>query len=150
MADALPGGGRGGPGWGLRRSGYCPGRAGLLAGGAMLIVIGLLAGWTSPAPAADECFCLVHKAGAILRGCEAYRAPHDYYSTARCVDPLSGVPTEQIITGDWERLAEGADRCDPCRPQTRAQAPTLPRGDEDQPASPAAQDPPTATENPSR
>ncbi|MFO1434132.1 MAG: tetratricopeptide repeat protein [Candidatus Competibacteraceae bacterium] len=64
--------------------------------------------------APDECFCLVRKAdpaGAILRGCEAYKAGTDFYATAVCTDPETGQKSEQMITDEWQRIAAGEDRC---------------------------------------
>ena len=53
---------------------------------ATLIFFAMIAA-ISPTGRADECFCLTHSTGAILRGCEAYKAPTDFYSTAVCTDP---------------------------------------------------------------
>jgi hypothetical protein len=50
-------------------------------------LLGLLAIVAGPAHA-DECFCLSHGSGAILRGCESYKAPNDAYPTAVCTDPV--------------------------------------------------------------
>ncbi len=76
---------------------------------------------------ADECFCLSHTTGAILRGCEAYKAPTDYFSTAVCTDPETGARSTQTMYTDWTQIKAGADRCDPCRPVARG-TPEVPRG----------------------
>ncbi len=80
---------------------------------------------------ADECFCLSHSTGAILRGCEAFKAATDFYSTAVCTDPATRKPSRQIIYSDWKRIEAGADRCSPCRPAPREAAREVPRGDEE-------------------
>jgi hypothetical protein len=54
-------------------------------GAATLIVVALVA--ISPRASADDCFCLSHPNGAYLRGCEAFKAATDFYSTAACTDP---------------------------------------------------------------
>ena len=51
-----------------------------------MLLLGLLA--TAASTRADECFCLSHGSGAILRGCESYKAPNDAYPTAVCTDPV--------------------------------------------------------------
>jgi hypothetical protein len=53
---------------------------------------------------ADECFCLGHSTGAILRGCEAYKASTDFYSTAVCTDPETGKRSQQTMYSDWKRI----------------------------------------------
>lgn len=65
--------------------------------------------------------------GAILRGCEAFKAEKDLYPTAYCTDPQTGAESKQKITSDWQRIAAGADRCDPCRPPLPRNAPEVPR-----------------------
>lgn len=48
---------------------------------------------------ADECFCLTNpQTAAILRGCEAFKAPTDFYSTAVCTDPVTGEKAKQNHT----------------------------------------------------
>lgn len=89
----------------------------------------VIAGTARFAPA-DECFCLVRTDGAILRGCDAFKAPTDYYWTAVCTERATGRKAEQTITPEWQRIAGGADRCDPCRPAPRNAGPEPPRGDE--------------------
>jgi hypothetical protein len=92
-----------------------------------VLVFGLITA-TGPGPRADECFCLTNLAtGATLRGCEAYKAPTDYYSTAVCTDPETGLKSEQTMYSDWQRIEAGADRCDPCRRAPRGIAPEVPR-----------------------
>jgi hypothetical protein len=79
--------------------------------------------------APDECFCMVRSAdpaGAILRGCQAYKAGTDFYATAVCTDPETGQKSEQTITEEWQQIATGADRCNPCR-QVRGPTDVLPR-----------------------
>lgn len=86
---------------------------------------------------ADDCFCLTNAAtAAILRGCEAYKASTEFYSTAVCTDPVNGKTSQQTLypDGQWQRIEAGADRCDPCRPPPRGPAPVLPRGGETTPA----------------
>jgi hypothetical protein len=78
---------------------------------------------------ADECFCVIHSSsGAILRGCEAFKAPTDFYSTAVCTDPETGKRSEQTMYSDWKRIEAGADRCNPCKPISRGTSRELPRG----------------------
>ena len=60
-----------------------------------LLIVWLLLLTTSAyaGDAPDECFCLVRKAdpaGAILRGCQSYKAGTDFYATAACTDPETG------------------------------------------------------------
>ena len=76
----------------------------------------------NPTGRADECFCLTHSTGAILRGCEAYKAPTDFYSTAVCTD--------------WKRIEAGADRCAPCQRTPRGTTDEVPRGGDDAPKPP--------------
>ena len=85
---------------------------------------------------ADECFCLSHSTGAILRGCEAYKAPTDFYSTAVCTDPESGKKSQQTMYSDWKRIEAGADRCAPCQRAPRGTAAEVPRGGDDVPKPP--------------
>jgi len=79
---------------------------------------------------ADECFCLIHGSDAILRGCEAYKAATDFYSTAVCTDPVTGKQSEQTIYSDWKRIEAGTDRCAPCKRAPRGTAKEPPRGNE--------------------
>jgi hypothetical protein len=99
---------------------------------AMTLVLGLAPAVCSMARA-DECFCLTNpQTAAILRGCEAYKAATDFYSTAVCTDPVTGLKAEQTMYSEWQRIEAGADRCNPCKrlipPGT---AKELPRGGED-------------------
>jgi len=103
-------------------------------GAATLIVFALVA--ISSTALADECFCLSHSTGAILRGCEAYKAPTDFYSTAVCTDPESGKKSQQTMYSDWKRIEAGADRCAPCQRAPRGTAPEVPRGGDDVPKPP--------------
>lgn len=80
--------------------------------------------------AAEDCFCLVRADGAILRGCDAFKAPTDFYWTAVCTDPAIGHKATQTIAPEWQRIEAGADRCDPCRAALRDAGPEPPRGDE--------------------
>jgi hypothetical protein len=81
-------------------------------------LLGLLA--TAAAPAhADECFYLSHASGAILRGCESYKAPNDAYPTADCTDPETGKKSQQTMYSEWKRIEAGADRCVVCKPPPR-------------------------------
>ena len=89
------------------------------------------------AEAQDACFCLSHPSGAILRGCEAFQARSDFYATAVCTAPETVEVAEQLITDEWQRLAAGADRCNPCRRQTREKAPEVPRGNGDDGGTPS-------------
>jgi hypothetical protein len=74
----------------------------------LALIFGLITA-TGPGPRADECFCLTNAAtGITLRGCEAYQAPNDYYSTAVCTDPETGLQSEQTMSPDW-RIEAGAD-----------------------------------------
>lgn len=105
------------------------------------VLVFVVAAVTGSTVRADDCFCLTNAAtDAILRGCEAYKASTDFYSTAVCTDPISGKPYEQTLypDGQWQRIEAGADRCDPCRPQPRGAAAELPRGGETAPASQGA------------
>ncbi|MFZ1413471.1 MAG: hypothetical protein WAS73_02660 [Defluviicoccus sp.] len=93
-----------------------------------LLVLLVTAG---PGAVAEDCFCLVHGiSGAVLRGCEAFKAPTDYHWTAVCTERETGKKSEQTITPEWRRIEAGADRCDPCRPALRDTGPEPPRGDE--------------------
>jgi hypothetical protein len=103
-------------------------------GVATLIVFVLLA--ISSTAHADKCFCLSHSTGAILRGCEAYKAATDFYSTAVCTDPESGKRSQQTMYSDWKRIEAGADRCAPCQRAARGTAPEVPRGGDDVPMPP--------------
>jgi hypothetical protein len=91
-----------------------------------LIVFGLIA--ICPMARADECFCLSHSTGAILRGCEAYKAATDFYSTAVCTDPETGKRSQQTMYSDWKRIEAGADRCAPCLRTSRGPTDEVPRG----------------------
>ena len=82
-------------------------------------LLGLLATVAGPVHA-DECFCLSHASGAILRGCESYKAPNDAYPTADCTDPETGRKSLQTMYSEWKRIEAGADRCVVCRPPPRA------------------------------
>ena len=99
---------------------------------AAALLVGLVAVVGPPAQA-QECFCLGHATGAILRGCEAFSAPTDFYPTAICTDPETGKRSQQTMYSDWKRIEAGADRCDPCRPAARGTASEVPRGDNDAP-----------------
>jgi hypothetical protein len=98
---------------------------------ATLIAFALVA--ISPPARADECFCLIHATGAILRGCEAYKAATEYYSTAVCTDPETGKRSQQTMYSEWKRIEAGADRCAPCRRASRGTTDEVPRGDDDVP-----------------
>jgi hypothetical protein len=74
---------------------------------------------------AQECFCLGHPDGAILRGCETKG------STFLCTDPETQKKSIQKVSADWKRIDVGTDRCMVCRPVPRSSANELPRGDED-------------------
>ena len=80
----------------------------------------LLVGLLAIVPAhADECFCLSRASGAILRGCESYKAPNDAYPTADCTDPETGKKSQQTMYSEWKRIEAGADRCGVCKPPPR-------------------------------
>jgi hypothetical protein len=81
---------------------------------------------------AEDCFCLSHPTGAFLYNCESYKSPTDYYATAICVDRETGKQSTLTLYGDWKRIKEGADRCDPCKPVPRGTAVEVPRGPERQ------------------
>jgi hypothetical protein len=100
-----------------------------------LIFVALVTSMSAKAHA-DECFCLSHSTGAILRGCEAYKTPTDFYSTAVCTDPESGKKSQQTMYSDWKRIEAGSDRCTPCQRAPRGTAPEVPRGDDDVPKPP--------------
>jgi hypothetical protein len=74
---------------------------------------------------ADECFCLSHADGGILRGCEAKG------TTFLCTDPETLKKSVQKITSDWKRIEAGTDRCVACRPTPRGAAVEVPRGDDE-------------------
>jgi hypothetical protein len=96
--------------------------------GGIVLLFGLLPGGLSIARA-DQCFCLIHSSsGAMLRGCEEFKAPTDAYSTAVCVDPETSKRSLQTIYSDWKRIDEGADRCKPCRPVSPRSKEEVPRG----------------------
>lgn len=104
---------------------------------AMTLVFGLVSATCSMARA-DECFCLTNpQTAAILRGCEAFKAATERYSTAVCTDPVTGQKAEQTMYSEWQRIEAGADRCNPCKrlglPDT---AKELPRGGGDDVAGP--------------
>ena len=93
-----------------------------------MMILGLV-GHLCDMARADECFCVIHSSsGAILRGCEAFKAPTDFYSTAVCTDPETGKRSEQTMYSEWKRIEAGADRCNPCKPISRGTARELPRG----------------------
>jgi hypothetical protein len=95
---------------------------------AIMMILGLV-GALPHIARADECFCVIHSSsGAILRGCEAFKAATDFYSTAVCTDPETGKRSEQTMHSDWKRIETGADRCNPCKPIPRGTSPELPRG----------------------
>jgi hypothetical protein len=80
---------------------------------------------------ADECFCLTNiETAAILRGCEAFKAATDFYSTAVCTDPVTGQKAEQTMYSEWQRIEAGADRCNPCKRAARGTAQEVIRGGE--------------------
>lgn len=79
----------------------------------------------------DDCFCLAHASGAVLRGCFAYKAKTDFYATATCTDPETGQKSEQMMTQEWQRIPSGEDRCKPCRAMPRGAASEPPRGGDD-------------------
>jgi hypothetical protein len=94
----------------------------------LVLVFGLMMA-TGPGPRADECFCLTNPAtGATVRGCEAYKAPTDYYSTAVCTDPETGRKSEQTMSPEWQRIEDGFDRCNPCRRASQSAEQEVPRG----------------------
>jgi hypothetical protein len=92
------------------------------------LIFGLIIA-AAPGPLAAECFCLANAAtGITLRGCEAYKAPTDHYSTTVCTDPETGMKSEQTMSSDWQRIEEGADRCTPCRRIPQSIEPKVSRG----------------------
>jgi hypothetical protein len=94
----------------------------------MMMILGLV-GAAFQMARADECFCVIHSSsGAILRGCEDFKAPTDFYSTAVCTDPETGKRSEQTMYSEWKRIEAGADRCNPCKPISRGTAREVPRG----------------------
>lgn len=99
------------------------------------------------AVAQEDCFCLIHPTtGGILRGCTAWRAPHEHYSRAECTDPDTGASSEQLVTDEWQRIPDGADRCTPCRRlRSSREGDFLPRGDDER-LAPASG--PTLTDQP--
>jgi hypothetical protein len=101
---------------------------------ATLILFALVG--TSPTARAEECFCLSHSTGAILRGCESYKAATDFYSTAVCTDPETGKRSQQTMYSDWKRIEAGADRCAPCQRASRRATDEVPRGGDDAPKPP--------------
>jgi hypothetical protein len=97
---------------------------------ATISFVGLLA--IAPAAArADECFCLSHAEGAVLRGCEAFTSERGEMPTALCTDPLTGKKSVQKLNPEWRRIEAGADRCDVCRPTPRGTSTELPRREDD-------------------
>lgn len=111
----------------------------MLLRAAMVLVFWLITA-VCPTARADECFCLIHPpTGAILRGCEAYKAPTDFYPTADCTDPETGKKSTQTMYSDWQLIKAGAGRCDPCRPVAIGVAPEVPR---ERVARPPAEKPP--------
>jgi len=102
-------------------------------------IIASLAAFLGAPAHADDCFCLSHPTGAVVRGCESYKAPTDQFPTAVCTDPDTGKRSQQTLYPDsnWSRVEAGADGCTPCRPATRGTAKELPRGGgDDKTASP--------------
>jgi hypothetical protein len=85
---------------------------------------------SSPAAGADECFCMSHASGAILRGCESYKAPNDAYATAICTDPETGKTSQQTMYSEWTLIKDGTGVCAPCRPPPAGLKPLRPRGDD--------------------
>jgi hypothetical protein len=71
---------------------------------------------------ADECFCLKHPSGAVLRGCEIR---NDFYI---CTDPYTSKRSAVLITADWKRTECGAD----CFVVRRPAAPSVPRHEDDE------------------
>jgi hypothetical protein len=106
-----------------KRSTVTPLRQTRAAALSAILFVAVFAGYARAA----ECFCLLHTAtGAILRGCEAFKAEKDLYPTAYCTDPQTGRESEQTINSDWQRIEAGADRCDPCWPVPRGTRPEFP------------------------
>ena len=99
---------------------------------AMMMILGLVAAMSNIARA-DECFCVIHStSGAILRGCEAFKAATDFYSTAVCTDPETGKRSQQVMYSDWKRIEAGADKCRPCQ-RAAQETPEAPRGADEVP-----------------
>ncbi|MDE5454136.1 hypothetical protein GWE18_15005 [Bradyrhizobium sp. CSA112] len=93
-----------------------------------MMILGIV-GIVCHAARADECFCAIHSSsGAILRGCEAFKAPTDFYSTALCTDPDTGKRSVQVMYSDWTRMEAGAERCRPCQ-RARQSNSDVPRGE---------------------
>ena len=95
----------------------------------------------------DDCFCLAHTSGAVLRGCFAYKAKTDFYATATCTDPETGQKSEQMMTQEWRHIPSGEDRCKPCRTIPRETAPEPPRGSDQSGASTSPTAKPTGPES---
>jgi hypothetical protein len=93
----------------------------------LVVWLGLLASSAVASSTQAECFCLMHASGAILRGCIAYKARTDFYTTAVCTDPETKQTAEQLITSEWQRIPAGQDRCNPCRRQVRRATDEVPR-----------------------
>jgi hypothetical protein len=74
---------------------------------------------------ADDCFCLTHADGGIVRGCEAKGA------TILCTDPDTNKKSVQKISPDWKRIEAGTNRCEVCAPTARGTSTELPRGKDD-------------------
>ncbi|MCS3932079.1 MULTISPECIES: hypothetical protein [Bradyrhizobium] len=95
---------------------------------AITVMILALVGATCQTARADECFCAHNsKSGATLRGCEVFKAPTDFYSTAVCTDPETGKRSQQILYSDWTSIEDGADGCRPCQ-RARQSNSDVPRG----------------------
>jgi len=85
----------------------------------------------APVAQAQECFCLSHASGAVLRGCDTPNK-NDDDATALCTDPETGKKSVvQKITTDWKRIEAGAQGCVVCRAPPRGTARELPRGGDD-------------------
>ncbi len=70
--------------------------------------------FTSPA-LGKECICLRNiDTGAIVRGCEEFRAESNQFSVAYCTNTSTWIVDKYIIDFRWEKIKEGEDRCDPC------------------------------------
>lgn len=112
---------------------------GRILGTVLAIWLWLLTPPARTANAQDECFCIAHSLGAILRGCTAYKARTDFYATAVCTDPDTGKKAEQTITTEWRRLTDGEDLCTPCRRQVRGTTDETPRAKNGESGTPSPQ-----------
>jgi len=108
---------------------------------AVAVLLGMVGLHVPALQAQEACFCLRHPDGARLRGCTAFKGPQDFYETATCTDPETGRSAEQMITGEWEQIAEGADGCSPCRPPTPPRSTDFPPRGGDEEAPPAGSPP---------